>query len=267
MKVWQVALNTYRGLLRSRALLVFLFIVLFTFLGSAGTVFFATQLASAGAAEQSRLLFARQIESLLSTYAVFAFILAVLAGAYVLPGELKTGTIVPTLGRAVSRGQYLLGLFLGLNLLLASYAALAGLSIGGLLLWGGVSPGPAVPLGVLYALLTANIVMAMAFFYSTRLGPLVAITATVLTLSLPGLTEAVRLLSQPWSERLEKVSAYLLPAWDLIDYGDYFVLTRSPAARGLDVHLVGILHALDYLAVLLLLAFFLFRRRSLLPPV
>lgn len=266
MKVWQVALNTYRGLLRSRALLVFFFIVLLIFLGSVGTVYFATELAGAGAVEQSRLLYARQIESLLSTYTIFAFFLAVLAGAYVLPGEIKTGTILPTLGRAVSRGEYLLGLFLGLNLLLASYAALAAISIGGLLLWSGFNPGPTVLLGVLYAVVVADLVMALTFFYSTFLGPLLAITAAILTLSLPSLAEVVRLFSQEWSERLQKAFTYLLPAWDLMDYESYFILTRSPVARAWQTHLLGILHGLDYLAVLLLLAFLVFRRRSLLPP-
>ena len=58
MKAWLVALNTYRGLVRSRALLIFGFIVLMTFLGTLGALYFAARLSQAGAAEQSQLLFA-----------------------------------------------------------------------------------------------------------------------------------------------------------------------------------------------------------------
>jgi len=266
MKAWPVALNTYRGLLRGRILLFLILLFSLTFLGFAAGMFFASRLGEAGALEQSRLLFARQIEGLLGAYTFFAFVLATIAGAYVLPGEIKSGTIVPTLGRAVSRAQYLLGLFLGLNLLLATYVGLAAAAIGGLLLWSGIRPDPHLLLGLLYLVLVANLWMGLTFFYSTLLGPLLALMAALLTFSLPGVAEIVRLYSQEWSERLRPVLEHLLPAWDLLDYEAYLVLTRSPAGREAAVHLTGIVHALDYLVVLLLLAFLAFRRRSLLPP-
>ena len=266
MKVWLVALNAYRGLVRSRALLIFGFIVLMTFLGALGALYFATRLSEAGAAQQSQLLFARQIESLLDTYVVFAFILAVLTGVSVLPGEIKTGTVVPTLGRALPRGQYLLGLFLGMNLLLGSYLGFAAVAVGALFVWSGLWPSPHLFLGVLYAVLVAELAMGLAFLYSTRLGPVVAVIATNLTLTLPGMSEAVRLYSQVWAERLHQFLTYLLPAWELLDYADYLVLSRSPVPRPWHVHLLGVVHAVDYLAVLLLFAYLLFRRRSLLPP-
>jgi ABC-type transport system involved in multi-copper enzyme maturation permease subunit len=266
MKAWPVALNTYRGLLRGRILLFLLLLFSLTFLGFASGMFFAARLGEAGALEQSRLLFAHQIEGLLSAYAFFALVMATVAGAYVLPGEIKSGTIVPTLGRAVSRAQYLLGLFLGLNLLLATYVGLAVASIGGLLVWSGVRPDPQLLLGLLYVVLVANLWMGLTFLYSTLFGPLLALIAAVFTFSLPGMAEIVRLYSQEWSERLRSLFEHLLPAWNLIDYDAYLLLTRSPAARAASVHVMGIVHAVDYLAAVLLLAFLVFRRRSLLPP-
>ncbi len=266
MKAWLVALNTYRGLLRSRAILFLVLVFILTLLGYITGLYFATRLEDAGAAEQSRWLFARQIESLLTTYAFLAHAMALLAGVLVLPGEIKSGTIVPTLGRALPRGQYVLGLFLGLNLLLATYLAMAVVSIGTLMLWSGVRLDPNLLLGVPFLILSVNILMGVAFFYSTILNPLVAFIAAAFTLSLPGAAEIVRLYSQEWSERLRTALEYLLPAWDLLAYDNYLVITRSPEPREWTAHLLGMAHGLDYLALLLLLAYLTFRRRSLLPP-
>src|SRR3990170_6442384 len=67
---------------------------------------------------------------------------AAFMGAFVLPGEIKSGTILPTLGRALSRSQYLLRLFLGINLLLATYLLLVAVAAAGLMLWSGVGVEP-----------------------------------------------------------------------------------------------------------------------------
>ncbi|MFQ5927123.1 MAG: hypothetical protein ACE5MH_06785, partial [Terriglobia bacterium] len=165
MKIWHVALNTYRGLLRNRALLALVLFFLLVFLGSVGAIYFAARLAEAGADEQARLMFAQAIEQLLSTNAIFAFILAALAAAFALPAEIKSGTILPTLGCALPRSQFLLGLFLGVNLLLVTYLALVSVAGVGLMLWSGVSPEPHLLLGLLYVVLIANIVAALAFFF------------------------------------------------------------------------------------------------------
>jgi len=266
MKVWAVAWNTYRGLLRNRALLALVLLFFFVFISSVGGIYFAARLAEAGAAEQAKLVYARAIGSLLYTNAIFAFILAALMGAFVLPGEIKAGTILPTLGRALSREQYLLGLFAGINLLLFSYLAVVVLATIGLLLWGGVSAEPHLLLGLLYVVLVANVVAAVAFFFSTVVNPLVGLVATNFFLSLRGLAESIRLWSVEWAERVEAVVDYLLPAWGLLDYDNYLQVTQTPVARPAEFFLVGIAHGLDYLIVFFLLAYFAFRRRSLLPP-
>lgn len=266
MKVWRVALNTYRGLLRNRALLAVVLLFVFIFLSSVGTIFYSARLGEAGAAEQSRRLLALELESLFASNAVMAILLATLAAAFVLPGEIKSGTILPTLGRALPRGQYLLGLFLGVNLLLLSYLALVVLTTGALLAWGGVNPGPHLWLGLLYVVLIANIIAALAFFFSTRVSPYLALVATGFLLTLPGTAEVVRLWSQVWGERAEQAARHLLPAWGLLDFGEYLSLTRAPVARSAEYYWLGLAHGVDYLAVVLLLAYFLFRRRSLLPP-
>lgn len=133
------------------------------------------------------------------------------------------------------------------------------------MLLGHVAPGPELLLGVLYALLAVNIILGLSFLFSTILPPLVALAAMLTFLALPGLTDAVRLYSQESADRLKTVFTYPQPAWDLLDYGNYFVLTRSVTERPWNIHLLGIAHGLDYVAVLLLLAFLVFRRRSLLP--
>lgn len=266
MKIWAVAWNTYRGLLRNRALLALALFFLFIFLSSAGGIYFAARLSEAGAEEQARRLFAQSIGSLMNTNAVFSFILAAIMGAFVLPGEVKSGTILPTLGRALSRSQYLLGLFAGINLLLATYLLLVAAATAALMLWSGVGLEPHLLLGLLYVVLVANIVAAIAFVFSVLVSPLVALVALSFYLSLGGLAASLRLVSPVWGERAEAVVSYVLPAWGLLDYGAYLQVTQTLAARSAEFFAVGLAHAVDYLAVLLLLALFAFRRRSLLPP-
>lgn len=266
MKIWRVALNTYRGLLRNRALLAVVLLFLFIFLSSVGAIYYSSRLAEAGAAEQSRRLLALELESLFATNAVFAILLAALAGAFVLPGEIKTGTILPTLGRALPRSQYLLGLFLGVNLLLVTYLGLVSLTAGALLARSGVNPGWHLLLGLAYVILIANIVTALAFFFSTFLSPFVALVATGFLLELRNATAVVTLFSQSWGQRAERVTEYLLPAWGLLNFGEYLSVTRSPVARPAEFYFLGVGHAVDYLVVVLLLAYLVFRRRSLLPP-
>ena len=266
MKVWAVAWNTYRGLLHNRALLALSLFFLFIFVSSAGGIYFAARLSEAGAAEQARRLFAQSIGSLLNTNAVFSFILAAFMGAFVLPGEIKSGTILPTLGRALSRSQYLLGLFLGINLLLATYLLLVAVAAAGLMLWSGVGVEPYLLLGLVYVVLIANVVAAIAFLFSVLVNPQVALVALAFFLSLGGLAASIRLVSQVWAERVEAVVDYVLPAWGLLNYSDYLQVTRTPTARSAEFFAVGLAHGLDYLAVFLLLALFAFRRRSLLPP-
>lgn len=266
MKVWAVAWNTYRGLLRNRALLALILLFLLLFLGSASELFYASRLARAGAEEQARTMFAQGIQSLLLGHAVYAFILAILTGAFVLPAEIKAGTIVPTLGRALSRTQFLLGLFVGANLLLATYLVLAILATAGLLVWSGVVVESHLLWGLLYVALVAGIVGGLAFLFSTVLNPVLTLFATCFFLLLPRVVNVIGLWSQGWAERLGKVADYLLPAWGLLAYEEYLVVTRSPVVHEPRYFLVGIAHALDYLAIVLLLALLVFRRRSLFPP-
>lgn len=267
MKVWFVAWNTYRGLLRNRALLVIALIFLFPWLTSAGMLYYTTQLKEAGAVEQSRMMLAFQLEGVLQFTAALAYVLVVAAAASLLPGEIRTGTILPTLGRSLSRLQFLLGLFLGVNGLLLTYLLAAGTAMAGMMLWGGIALSPPMLIGLLHVLLVANIVAAITFFFAAAVNHLaLAPVGTIFLLSLPEFMEAVKLWSQPWGERLRSAAEYLLPAWDLISVRDYFLLTRSPATRSLEFHLVGLVHALDYLVVFLLLTWLVFRRRSLLPP-
>jgi len=266
MKVWLVGVNTFRALRHNRAVLGLILFFLFVLLSTAGAIYFGNRLQRAGAAEQAELLFAQAIERLLGVNAVFCFLLAAVVGAYVLPSEIKSGTVVPTLGRALSRRQFLLGLFLGLNLLLVAYLLLVSVAAAGLMLWGGVTPAPTVLLGALYVVLVANIVAALAFFFATLVSTVVALAAVFFFLQLRSMVEAIKLLSRLWGERLERVFDYLLPAWSLLDYGSYLSLTREPLARGAEFYLLGIGHAVTYGAVFLLLALVIFRRRSLLTP-
>lgn len=266
MKVWLIALNTFHGLVRRRALLTLILLFLFIFSSAIAVIFLAGELEAAGSPQQARLLLAGQMEGLMSFYAGLAVFLGVIVGGYILPEEIKTGTAIPTLGRAVSRGQFLLGQFLGMNLLLLTFLALGAAATAGVLLWKGVELGSHLLYGLLHVFLRANMVAAVAFLFSTRLAAIVALFATFLFLQLPDSMELVSLYSVEWGERLQRAFKYLVPAWQLLPVQDYLRLSQAPAEKSAEFHLVGIAHGVDYVLIFLLLSLAAFRRRSLLPP-
>ena len=267
MKVCYVAVNTFRSLVRTRAvLLVFLLFFLLIAVGSISALYFAAQLEQAGGAEQSRLIITHQLERQLRVYAVYAFIVCALAAAFALPTEIRTGTALPTLGRALPRSRFLLGLFLGVNLVLGAYLLLGIAVSAALFWWTGTGFGLHMLWGLLYVVLAGNIVAALTLFFSTHLSPLMSLICLVFFLQLPQLSGLVRLYSQVWGDRALAAISYLLPVWDLLDYSAHLSLTSAPAEFSGQLALVGVAHALDYVAVFLLLAMWVFRRKSLMPP-
>jgi len=266
MKVWLIALNTFHGLVRRRALLALILLFLFVFSGAFATLFLTARLQRAGSPEQARLLLAGEMEGLMVFYAVLTQILAAILAAVVVPEEIKSGTAIPTLGRALSRSQFLLGQFLGMNLLLLGFLALGTVAFIAVLAGYGVALGSHLLFGLLYSFLRALCIAALAFLFSSRVTAVVALFAAVFLLQLPESAGLISLFSIEWGERLGRTSEYLLPAWSLLPFQSYLRLSQAPASKGLEFYLVGIAHAVNYALICLLLSVWAFRRRSLLPP-
>lgn len=99
-------------------------------------------------------------------------LIAGFAGVGAISGEIESGTAYALLAEPVSRGQVLLGKFLGYGLMLCAYAAFFFFVLWGLMAWqfGVVLPGPwtVLPLFLLQPL----IMLALAFWGSTVMSTL-----------------------------------------------------------------------------------------------
>jgi Cu-processing system permease protein len=119
-------------------------------------------------------------EASLGLTSIMAFLLAVILGSTIIPGELGRRTLYNTLSKAVTRWQYYLGKFIGILLVLASslvitYVVLL-VFIG--IKFGVFNPGLAKALFTIF--LEGMVLTSVAMLASVYLSPLVCVLLTAL---------------------------------------------------------------------------------------
>ncbi|MDP9268537.1 MAG: hypothetical protein M3P27_09480 [Acidobacteriota bacterium] len=118
--------------------------------------------------------------------AVYGTLFSVVLAASLFQNERKTRRIIAVLSKAVTRRKYVAGAILGVNLTTAVfYAGVAGSLF---VLFPGAKPGGAA-LMMAHAMAASLLVSVVTLFYTAFLHPLVAASASGLTLGLPLLLE------------------------------------------------------------------------------
>lgn len=119
-------------------------------------------------------------EAALGLSSIMAFLIAVILGSTIIPGEMGRRTIYNTLSKPVRRWQYYLGKFMGIMLVLAVILVLTFviLILFVLAKFGSFNPGLAKALFTIY--LESGVLAAAAMIFSIYLSPLVCILLTAL---------------------------------------------------------------------------------------
>jgi len=131
----------------------------------------------------------------LSGMSWLALLLAMLVGAFTIAREVERRTLYPLLSRDVTRGELLLGKYLGL--VAATWLCLAGAALA-LLAWLAVWGGrPSAPLlaALIGLLCEATLLVAVALFFGALTAPAVAAVATCAFALAAHSTEALRELT------------------------------------------------------------------------
>src|SRR5580658_781677 len=117
MKVRAIALSTFGALVRNKAIVLFfaIFLCILLFLMAP-----MAAMRSAGAGESYVLGFVGVFMAVISG---FGSLLAAWSAAEAVAGEMKSGTILAVMARPVRRWEFLLGKYLGVQLMMLVYVA------------------------------------------------------------------------------------------------------------------------------------------------
>jgi len=264
MKLWTLAASTLESFLHNRLIVVLLLVgigiilmMMIPLLGARAKITGSNQ-----AMMESVVLEA--ISEVVSFMSGLGSLLAAWAATDSLVSELKAGTVLAVMARPVKRWEFLLGKYAGVLLLMAGYAAMM-IGVTYLLAWLGGQHIHANPLVLFaYPLVRYAIYAAMAMLLATVFGSVMSMVCVM------GIA-IVNLLVQPgapeWKPKLMWLKAglyYVLPSTNLLSE-ERFLSLRQAALKPTTwmEHGTSLLYGLDYALVILLLAMWSFRARTL----
>jgi ABC-type transport system involved in multi-copper enzyme maturation permease subunit len=263
MKVRAIALNTFAGFLRNKLIVLFLAVfvgILLLFL----TPLLAMKAMSGPAAAQMESPVLTLVGALMTMISGFGSLLAAWSAADTVADEMKSGTILAVMARPVRRWEFLLGKYLGVQLLMAVYVLfMFGFSY--LLTWIGGERIQTTPwVLIAYPLVRYAIYSAISMFLVTMMHPVMAfglvLVTSILTFMVSPGARPPAFLPGP----LRAIVYALLPSTELLSESRFLTITQTSLEKiTWDVHAITLSYGLDYALVCFLLAVWSFRRRSL----
>jgi ABC-type transport system involved in multi-copper enzyme maturation permease subunit len=256
MKIRAIALNTFAGLVRDKIIVVLCAIFVCIMLLMLAPLGMMRTLASQPGMESTVLSLVGAIMSLVSG---FGSLLAAWAAGNAVGSEIRSGTILAVLARPVRRWEYLLGKFLGVQMLMAVFVAFL-CCFSYLLVWiGGQQVNGSPWLLIAYPLVRYAIYSALAMLLAARLHPTLSFAIVLVLAAVTPMVLRVR-------EAFPVVTAplyALLPSTTLLSEQRFLELTKANLKPvSWTDHATALAYGLDYALVCFLLAALLFRKRS-----
>jgi ABC-type transport system involved in multi-copper enzyme maturation permease subunit len=170
--IWTIAKNAYREIIRDRILYG---IVVFALL----LIGFSLALGELSFTEQARI----SADFGFAGIQLSAGVLAIFVGSTLVSREIEKQTILTLLARPVSRGQFVLGKFLGLSLVIATVMACLAAVLALVVAQLGLELNASFAIAVVGAGLEALVLLAITLFFGSFTRPALAVTfATALFL-------------------------------------------------------------------------------------
>jgi ABC-type transport system involved in multi-copper enzyme maturation permease subunit len=200
----------------------------------------------------------------LAGMSLFGLFVTVFVGSNMVRKEIDKGTVLTILTKPLSRRQYLVGKFLGLNLTLVSMLAVMGLLFVAALL---VTPAQFAAryfAAIYFTYLELMIVTAAVVFFSTFASPVLAAMLTIGLFVIGHLSESLRnfgdLLGGELQQRVLLVVYYVVPNLEMFNVRGMVVHGDSVSQMHLALATV---YCLGYTGILLIVAGAIFARKEL----
>lgn len=264
MKVRAIAWNTFVGLLRNKIIILFVAGFVGVLLLMLTNLLMLKNMRTLQNSEQMQASVLPLIGAMMGMVSGFGSLLAAWSAADSVAGEMRSGTILAVMARPVRRWEFLLGKYLGVQLLMVLYI-LAMLGLSDLLAWiGGASIQSAPWLLIIYPLVRYAVFSAIAVLLVTVMHQVVAF-AIVLVMSIVAQIVAPSAQTPKFlAEWVRKALFTVLPSTDLLSEGRFLTVTRATLRQGLWTdHLTALAYGLDYALICFLLGAWIFRKRSL----
>ncbi len=263
-KVRAVAWNTFHALLRNKVIILFLAGFVCVLLLMMTPLLLARGARAGQSQEQMQAIVLPLIGAIMGLVSGFGSLLAAWAAADAVAGEMKSGTILAVMARPVHRWEFLLGKYLGTQLLMLVYViAMLGLNYL-MAAIGGASIHASPWLLIVYPMVRYAIFSAIALFLVAVMHPIIAF-GLVLVISIAAQIVSPASAPPTWlPDWLRTAIFHALPSTALLSEIRFLTITRSTlkVAPFAD-HLTALAYGLDYALVCFLLAVWLFHKRSL----
>jgi ABC-type transport system involved in multi-copper enzyme maturation permease subunit len=252
-RIRAVARNTYRETVRDR---------LFYLVGVFGLIMIASTavLSPLTIGAQEKIV----IDVGLGAMTLFGLLVTVLVGSNMVRKELDKRTVTTVLAKPLSRREYLLGKFLGLNLTLVAMLAIMAVMFVAVILVTSAHLDLRFLAAFYLAYLELVVITAAVVLFSTLVSPPLAAVATLMLFVIGHLSESLRsfgaLLGSPLQARLLDLVYYVVPNLEIFNVRGAVVHGDPVAAEQL---MLATLYGLGYAAILLIVAGAVFARKEL----
>ena len=263
MKIRAIALNTFSGLVRNKIIILFCAGCVCILLLMLSSLLAMRALRAGQNAERMQLMVLPLIAGMMSFISGFGSLLAAWSAADSVAGEMRSGTVLAVLARPVRRWEFLLGKFLGVQMMMFVFVLLM-LGLNYLLAWIGgatISTNPWVL--IVYPMVRYMIYSALGTLLVTVMHPIIAF-CVVLVVMIGANIVAPSNQATFLPEWLKTGLFYLFPSSNLLSETRFLTLTRATlrAATWTD-HATALAYGLDYALICFVLAAWIFHSRSL----
>jgi len=263
MKIRAIAFNTFNGLLRNKIIILFCAGMVCVMLLALTPLMLARSNRGIPADQMQTVVLAI-ISGVMGLVSGFGSLLAAWAAADAVAGEMKSGTILAVMARPVRRWEFLLGKYLGVQLLSLLYVfAMLGLNYG-MAAIGGIHIQASLWVLIVYPMVRYAIFSAIAILLVTVMHPIISF-GIVLVMSIAAQIVAPSAtppqFMAPWVRR---TLFDILPSTSALSEIRFLTTTRATihGAPWSD-HVTTLVYGLNYALVCFVLAAWLFRGRTL----
>jgi ABC-type transport system involved in multi-copper enzyme maturation permease subunit len=263
MKLRAITLNTFSALLRNKIVILFCAGCVCVLLLMLTPLLIMRNMRGTQNAEMMQMSVLPLIASMMQFISGFGSLLAAWSAADAVASEMRSGTVLAVLARPVRRWEFLLGKFLGVQLMMFVFVLLM-LGLNYLLAWIGGATIQTTPwVLIIYPMVRYMIYSALGILLVTVMHPIVAFCIVLVVMIGAGLVAPgnAETFIPGW---LRTGLFYLFPSSNLLSETRFLTITRATlrAAVWTD-HATALIYGLDYALVCFLLAAWIFRSRSL----
>jgi ABC-type transport system involved in multi-copper enzyme maturation permease subunit len=264
VKIWAIATNTVESLVRNKVVIIFALVFAGVVLLVLSPLLAVTAFEKSGQHGAAQQLMASLLEAVVVMTSSFGSLVASIVGGVAVTEEIRSGTVLAVLARPVSRWQFLLGKFLGVELLTAAYTAAMVAFDFGLAAFAHQKVDLPVVLLFAYPLVRYTFYSALAFLLAMFIHPYVAAVAALL-LGLSGwILESPLHSTSRLAQGVHAAAHAILPSTGLLYEEQFVSFTKSTLqAISWSRHAIALAYGLDQAAILILLGMWAFRKRML----